>query len=357
MQNRIHNMWRFGLALLVLAGVFAALSLPAGLLTVVSLVWAEETSNEPGHPQPTTADERYATDLIEYADEHRLHWSAWIYHPVWRPPLVDELRLSSDRPNRFGEIVKWGLKRNPVRREAPLTRLKVSGNQLLDADGNPILLRGVAIADPHTLKRIDDLFDERLFQRLADDWQVNLIRVPIHPAVYAKHPNYVREFLDPIVEWGRRHRFYMLLDWHAIGDPRTGRSERPDVIADLGLARRGLTEIATRYRTFGWVLFGTFNEPTYIDSWNDWRPIATELIDTVRAVHPDAVCTVSGLDWGYDLRGAIRQPIPRDNLIYECHPYPWKDQAWRRFIREIARHHPVLLGEWGFDVTGARPGP
>ena len=300
-------------------------------------------------------NDRYARQLLTFADRHDIHLAAWVYHHYWRPPMLSRLDARRDTPNAFGRVVRQHLHRHDARRRAEFTALAVQGNRIINRRGQKVLLRGVNIEDPYDLKQIDQAFDERLFARLARDWKVNLIRVPIHPGRYRAHERYLEEFVDPIVEWGQKHQFYVLLDWHGIGNPRSGRGEREATTADKSLALRALKQMATRYREKFWVLYGTFNEPTYLDSWHDWRPTATELVDAVRSEHPAALVTVSGINWGYDLRGVVAKPVARHGVIYECHPYPWKVRPWPPFIAEVAQKYPVLFGEWGFDVDGVEP--
>jgi|GEM_PF-873820 len=306
--------------------------------------------------QPQTSDERYAVKLLSFADAHQLHWTAWVYHHYWMPPMVSELTLEGDKPNRYGTFVRRGLETATRTENGPLLPLKVQGNRLVDSEGRAVLLRGVNLEDPYKLKHIDQLHDERIIERLVKEWNVNLIRVPIHPGLYREHSRYLEEVVDPLVDWTEERHVYILLGWHAIGNPLSGESEREDVIVDPALAFRALREMAQRYRDRPGVLFGTFNEPAYLESWSEWRGFATRLIDAVRAVHPQAVVTVSGLNWGYDLSGALKAPIARSNVIYESHPYPWKGDEWLRVLSTLAERHPVLLGEWGFDVDGWRPG-
>lgn len=109
-------------------------------------------------------------------------------------------------------------------------------------------------------------------------------------------------------------------------------------------------EMATRYRDRPRVIYGIFNEPAYI-SWSDWRPVAEALVDAVHAAAPEAVVLVFGTDFGYDLSGAVADPVDRPNVVYETHPYPWKGEAWKTFVPVLSHKVPVFLGEWGYGPT------
>ena len=47
--------------------------------------------------------------------------------------------------------------------------------------------------------------------------------------------------------------------------------------------------------------------------------------------------------------GAIKDPVRRDNIIYETHPYPGKGEGWKGVLDQLRRTAPVFLGEWGFN--------
>ena len=228
-----------------------------------------------------------------------------------------------------------------------------------DAFGQRVdaVLRGVAVIDPYFLaaatRRGTDALDI-----LADEWNVDVIRVPIHPGLWQRYRDYLPAFVDPIVAWGQRRGVYIFLGWHAHGNPLTGQTEHPEwgyrhpwrgnpYNPDLTLAIEALDELARRYRDVPNVIYGTFNEPAFI-TWNEWRPIAESLVDVIHAVDPLALVLVSGTDWGYDLSGALDDPVDRPNVVYETHPYPWKGEAWKGVLTDLDKTAAVFLGEWGY---------
>ena len=75
----------------------------------------------------------------------------------------------------------------------------------------------------------------------------------------------------------------------------TGKEEVSHLSPVLELAESALRGLVERYRDKPWVLYGTFNEPAYI-SWDEWRPVAEQLVDVIQETHPEAVVFVSGVD-------------------------------------------------------------
>ena len=245
-------------------------------------------------------------------------------------------------------------------RRTPPAQLVIDGNQIKNIYGEQVVMRGVAIRDPWELANspVDKHFSAEDYRILAQDWGANIIRVPILPLWWTFDEDYMEKYLDPIVRWGEEYGLYIFLGWHAHGNPITSEVEQPAsgpvpnernrLNPDPELAKSALRALTERYRDKPWVLYGTFNEPSHI-SWSEWRPVAEELMDVVHAVHPEAVVFVSGVDWGYDLRGAIKDPVRRNNVIYETHPYPGKGEGWKTVLDELGKTSPVFLGEWGFD--------
>lgn len=242
---------------------------------------------------------------------------------------------------------------------ARLSRLRVIGNRIVDNNCNRIIFKGVAIIDPLFIAEYEGGFKSEDFKHLKEDWQVNIIRVPIHPDLWQHNSNYAQKYLDPIIEFANTYGFYVLLGYHAHGNIITGQSEDVDwknrepwqgnpYNADRTLAVAALTELTQRYHLKPWVLYGSFNEPVFID-WREWHPEAAKLVDVVHKVDKRALVTVSGTDWGYDLSGLLYRPLNRSNVIYETHPYPWKGESWKNIVEQLSPYYPLILGEWGFE--------
>jgi endoglucanase len=239
--------------------------------------------------------------------------------------------------------------------------LHVEGGRIVDESGSVVVLRGAAVEDPYYLKYIEKRFDGRDFMELSQNWHVNVIKVPVCPDLWEHNPNYTQELLDPVVDWGRQYGTYILLGWHADGNPITGEVPIPDwgstppwsgnpYNPNMTLATRFWNQIAERYKDMPWVIYEIFNEPTYI-SWQQWRPVAEQLVDVIQSHNPRATIFVPGVGWGYDLRGVGSDPVQRQNIVYETHPYPGQGAyvgPWETFFGYLAGSYPLFAGEWGF---------
>ena len=242
-----------------------------------------------------------------------------------------------------------------------LPRVGVYGNKLVDENNNIVTLRGVSIADPYRLDHYDHHFCEEIFAELSD-WKINVVRVPIHPGWWQAEEDYAQKYIDPVVSWSEKYGFYIILDWHAIGNPLTGEAQNPEwkegrytvYNSSLQLAESAWVELAERYSENSSVIFELFNEPAPIGGqpvdWRDWREKLTGLIDKIRTFAPNTLILVSGWQWTYDLRGFATYPIERDDIAYVAHVYP-NHKEWEYYFGFLSKIYPVVVTEWGFSST------
>jgi aryl-phospho-beta-D-glucosidase BglC (GH1 family) len=242
---------------------------------------------------------------------------------------------------------------------APPPWLHVEGNRIVDEQGQPVLLRGVAIEDPRSGSH---RIREKDIAELVGNWGVNVIRVPVHPNLWEHKPKFYEKALDDLVALGRKYGIYILIGWHAHGNALTGEVEQVDWAWEspyrgnpynpsLDLAVRFWEATAKRYKDCSWVIFSVFNEPGFI-TWDQWRPVAEKLVDVIRAHAPRALVLVPGVEWSYDLRGVGANPVRRENIVYEAHVYPGATKwhgSWDRYFGYLAADHAVFVGEWGFE--------
>ena len=64
----------------------------------------------------------------------------------------------------------------------------------------------------------------------------------------------------------------------------------------------------------------------------------------IREIDSGKLIFVSGVNWGYDLRG---MSLDFANLVYSTHVYPKKRPGWEKASGKIASSQPVFAAEWG----------
>jgi aryl-phospho-beta-D-glucosidase BglC (GH1 family) len=173
--------------------------------------------------------------------------------------------------------------------------------------------------------------------------------------------------IDRVVRWASRVGAYTLLDLQWLDADRPFGGNRNFVAPLPNLQSCDFWHLlAERYRGEPAVLFDLFNEPhdrlpddpypliredgsLYPPTHRrvtatEWQPWALRLVDVIRSGHPDVLIFVSGLNWGYDLRGML---LNRANLVYSTHVYHNKGSNWEDAFGFLAATLPVFAGEWG----------
>ena len=257
--------------------------------------------------------------------------------------------------------------------------LATDGNRIvIAATGQPILLRGVNRSGLEWAEPDEDGFcsaagiSRAEIEFIVTSWNCNIIRLPLNQdwALNGRRGHGAESYLkdvDRVVRWASRAGAYTLLDLQWLDADRPFGGNRNFVAPLPNLQSCDFWHLlASRYRDEPAVLYDLFNEPH--DRLHDdphpliredgslyppthrrvtaaeWQPWALRLIDVIRSTHPDALIFVSGLNWGYDLRG---MPLNRANLVYSTHVYRNKGSNWEAAFGFLAATLPVFAGEWG----------
>lgn len=206
--------------------------------------------------------------------------------------------------------------------------LSTSGNQIIDGNGVPLTLRGVAImrmTTDSTLAGADVLSDASYdaMQR----WGVNHVRIFLGQHFWLQScqgvPTYPTD-VDAIVEAITGRGMVAMLSLHKLC--RIQDNWKMADVRSIDFWR----EVAERYRSNPLVAFDLYNEPHDI-SWSQWRNGGTlgdgtkvvgmqTMYDTVRETGAQNLVFVSGNDW------ATKPPsdtylLSGYNIVYGTHRY------------------------------------
>ena len=251
---------------------------------------------------------------------------------------------------------------------ASLPALHVDGNRIANGDGTTVVLKGIALADPHQLD-LDGHWDAEHFQQMKS-WGAQVVRIPVHPKYWRKRgPAGYLALLDQGVTWAEERGMYVMLDWHGMGDPNaevyeTGQGAM--FVTSRAETRSFWRIIATHYRNDpGVAFYEIFNEntnwmsdgTTTTTTWAQWKVLAESLVDIVRAQNAQAICIVSGFKWAYDLSPVGADPVGREGIVYAVHPYSVKgtEATWEADFGYLAATYPVFATEFGFVANPADP--
>jgi len=246
---------------------------------------------------------------------------------------------------------------NPDAKKLPL--ISVRGNKFVDPQGNPVLFRGVSIADPDKIEQ-QGHWNKDLFFRVSQ-MGARVVRIPVHPVAWRdKTPREYLTLLDQAVEWCADLGMYVDIDWHSIGNLETGLFQDPMYDTSMQETFRFWRTIAMHFAGNNTVAFyELFNEPTTFSnklgpvSWDEWRRTNEDLIALIRAFDATKIPLVAGFDWAYDLTPLRQSPIAAEGIGYVTHPYPMKrpkpwEPKWEEDFGFAAERYPIVATEIGF---------
>lgn len=243
--------------------------------------------------------------------------------------------------------------------------VKVEGNRFIDPQGKEIIFRGLCFSDPVKLVG-DGMWNERYFAEAAA-WGANIVRFAVHPSLLNSMGwDTAFDVMDQGVAWAEKYGMYVIMDWHSIGNLKDAKFTHPMYETDIDETFRFWRTVAQHYKDEPTVaLYELYNEPTVTGedtgecTWEEWKGIQEQIIDTIRVYNPDAVCLCAGFNWAYDLTPVAVAPIERPNVAYVSHPYPMKrnkpwEEQWEADFGSVADRYPVICTEIGFCLEGEK---
>ena len=200
--------------------------------------------------------------------------------------------------------------------------LQVVGTQLSDAEGNPVMLRGVST---HGLQWYPQYVNAELFSQLASDWNCNLVRLAMYSKDYSEGNQQDNlQVLHRGIDACIANDMYVLVDWHNLEDK--------DPNENLEQAKGFFDQISKEYADVPNLIYEICNEPNGETTWANVKSYAEQIIPIIRANSPHAVIIVGTATYDRDLGAAVRNPLEFENIMYTLHFY-------------VATHRADLQGE------------
>lgn len=189
--------------------------------------------------------------------------------------------------------------------KGPLT---VTGTQLTDLKGTPVILRGVSFGWHNWWPRF---YNAGTVEWLKSDWHANMVRAAmgVEPeGGYLTHPDLAKEKVNAVVDAAIASDLYVIIDWHSHN-------------IRLEEAKEFFSEMAQKYGDKPNVIYEIFNEPEK-QSWEEVKAYSIEVIKAIREYDPDNIILVGSPSWCQDLHIVADDPIVGfDNLMYTLHFY------------------------------------
>jgi len=232
--------------------------------------------------------------------------------------------------------------------------LQVIRAQLCDEAGSPVQLNGLFL---RALKAESKFLNDECFATLANEWKIDVIRIPFMSAQWYSEPSYIgdphyEQLIDKAVSLSEKYGMYCIIDWHVLGDgnPMLHAEESRDFFARL----------ARKYGAKKHVIYEICNEPNGKDvSWDAViKPYAESVIPVIKAGNKDALVIVGSSTWSQDVDKVAKKPLDFSNVAYAFHFYSGTHkEELRKRVAEASGKIALFASEWGSSNCDAQGGP
>ncbi len=228
-------------------------------------------------------------------------------------------------------------------------KLQVSGTQLCNKDGKPVVLRGMST---HGMQWYDQYASSNAIRNTAK-YGANLFRVAMYTGEngYLSQPEAIKKKVIAAVDAAIANDMYVIIDWHILSDGNP--------MSHLPEAKAFFAEMAKKYKNEPAVLYEICNEPNGNVSWSkDVKPYATQLVKTIRDAGSDGVILIGSPTWSQDIHLAADDPVQGKNLMYTLHFYAGTHGQWLRdrIDQALGKGLPVFVSEWGTSAADGNGG-
>lgn len=191
--------------------------------------------------------------------------------------------------------------------------LKVSGNQIVNNNNEPIALHGMSLFWSQIKPKY---YNYECIKWLRDDWNCTVIRAAMGIEMADSIDGYlvnkeeelkkILTVIDAAIDLG----LYVIVDWHD-----------HDAHNNIEEAKIFFKMIAEKYGDKPNIIYEIYNEPMQISWQNDVKPYSEEIIKTIRKIDPDNLIIVGTTTWSQDVDIASLDPLNFNNIVYSLHFY------------------------------------
>ena len=234
---------------------------------------------------------------------------------------------------------------NQFKPEKQVSPLSVIGTQLSDANGKPVVLRGISFGWHNWWPRF---YNEGAVKELATAFNCSVVRAAmgIEPRNgYRQNPGFAEEKIKAVVEAAIANNIYVIIDWHSHN------IQTKEAVAFF-------EKMAKAYGQFPHVIYEVFNEPDK-ETWPEVKAYSIEVIKAIRKHDPDNIILVGSPQWDQAVELPAADPIEGfSNLMYTMHFYAGTHKQWLRdkTDKAMAKGLPIFVSECaGMEASGNGP--
>ncbi len=266
----------------------------------------------------------------------------------------------------------------------------VKGNTVVDANGQPYLIHGIARDGLEYNCSGEGPLDQQHLAYLgsgvntttATYWGANTVRLPLsegfwlngapsYPCTAAQYQNTVKQVVDTLT--ALKLNVMLDLQWTDAGG-QSGQGGGPWAMPDAD-SLAFWQQVAPIYKSYSNVFFEAYNEP-HPGTWACWTGACTmtgdsgysddcqcnksftyqgvgmqAIVDAIRGTGANNLVIVGGMQWGYDLSQLNTYKLSGTNVVYDTHPYyPYNDKlpnTWDNAFGIPSKTYPVISAESG----------
>jgi endoglucanase len=268
-------------------------------------------------------------------------------------------------PAPLGETKPTGCPTTPPQHLAP-GGYYVNGNTVCTAAGQPHLFHGVDRPSTEWTSTGENLSAADFM--LMASWRANVVRIALNQDFWLSASQFYDASYAPLIDmeigWAEAAGMDVILDLHWSDAGQVG-SCAPNMGCQQLMADANSitfwTDVATRYKGDGRVLFELYNEPHDV-SWPVWQSGGAtsegwnaagmqQLYDAVRATGAENVVIAGGLYYAYDLSDVAQYRVKGYNIMYATHPYGGDGERapanWDHYFGDLTKTDPVIATEFG----------
>ncbi len=225
-------------------------------------------------------------------------------------------------------------------------QLRVQGTQLVDKNGDAIVLRGLSFGWHNWWGKF---YNKEVVKTLHNNWNATILRaamgVDANENCYIQNPKDSKEKIETVINAAIEEDIYVIIDFHSHN-------------IHLKEAKVFFDEMSKKYGKFPNIIYEVFNEPNQ-QTWEDVKAYSEEVIKVIRANDSNNIILVGSPHWDQDINLAAANPIKGyKNLMYTMHFYAGTHGKWlrERTDEAIKRGLPIFVSESaGMEATGDGP--
>jgi len=217
-------------------------------------------------------------------------------------------------------------------------QLSVKGNRIVDKNGQPVVLRGMAL---YWSQWKGQFYNTNAVKWLRDDWRCTIVRasMAVGSGGYLANPEREKAKVKTVVQAAIDLGIYVIIDWH---DHNAHRNPAQ--------AQAFFEEIARAYHQYPNVIYELWNEPLNSHDWSTViKPYHEAVIPKIRAHDPHNLIVCGTQTWSQDVDKASRDPLKFDNVAYTLHFYTstHKQSLRNKAATALRNGVALMVTEWG----------